>query len=494
MAEGSPRAPVPVRPFDVATTASDSSATLLEHYKAAHASSKAYAAGARTRLSDNRNIANFSLTYKEACHPIVARHARKADAASASDRDGSASSSSGSCRVVDADGNEVIDMACGFGAVLFGHNPPFVREAVLEMIRANACALGFEHPIAERNAEKVCCLTGFDRCAFMTTGSEATALACRLCRAHTGRAKIVTFEGSYHGHFDGFLGRPVDASAPDACFPVSPGIPEAYTRDLIVLPFDDEASLDFLEARHAEIGGVFCEPVQNRRPCVVAAPFLHRLRELTRRRGIVLVFDEVVTGFRVAAGGAQQALGVRCDLACYGKALGGGYPVGCLAGARDLMDLADGGGGGDVGGGGGRPRRGSHHAGTFDKHPLVMAATSAVLDHILARGDVLFEELNQLAASLAATLNAWWRERGYELHLDHFCSMLRFIVPASAAMAFFQTLNLHGVYCWEGRTCFLTTAHTPRDVELIVAACQETTRQLLEHGISLASPSLQPSL
>ena len=251
----------------------------------------------RRRLSDNRNIANFCL-HKEACHPIVGRAA-----------------GAGSSHVVDADGNWLLDLGGGFGAIAFGHNPPFVRNAVVGMMRRGEWAMGWAHALAARNAEKLCRLTGMERCAFVTTGSEATTLALRLCRLHTGRPRVVIFDGSYHGHFDAFLGYPADAAAPGQCAPVAPGIPEAYTRDLIVLPYDEEASLVYIEQHHREIACIFCEAIQNRNPAAVPADFLRRLRALTSERGIVLVFDEVVTGFRVAAGGVQERLGIRCDLA-----------------------------------------------------------------------------------------------------------------------------------------------------------------------------------
>ena len=491
-----------VRPYDVAGSAPELSPALLSEYVRSHANSKAYVAASRPRLSDNRNIANFSLAHKEACHPIVAESARAA----------------GSCHVRDADGNELIDLGGGFGVVLFGHNPPFVRAAVAQMIRSNGWGLGFAHTITAQNAAKVCQLTGMERCAFVTTGSEATALAYRMCLRHTGRRRVVMFEGAYHGHFDGFLGQPADGSLPDRCMPVAPGIPAAYTRDLIVLKYDDDASLAYIEEHAEQIAGIFCEPVQNRHPAVVPRAFLQRLRAITESAGIVLVFDEVVTGFRVAAGGVQELLGVRCDLACYGKALGGGYHIGCVAGtgeimggstdepdaegaanadATDVRGLSTGGSGactGGLGGGGAaairragqRPHGSSSFlAGTFSEHPLVMAAVGAVLDHIMAHAPSIYPSLRHKTDEFARALNCWWREKGYELRIDNFCSMFRFQVPAHLNVVFYQTLLLHGVYCWEGRTCFLTTAHTDEDIALVIEACKRTTYKLAESGITL---------
>ena len=467
----------PIRPYDVAGVAPELSPSLLAAYQAAHVQSKAYVASARPSLSDNRNIANFCLPFKEACHPIVG-----------------AAAAAGSCHVIDADGHRVIDLAGGFGAVVYGHNPPFVRDAVLAMVRNNQWALGWEHGVTRRNAATVCRLTGMESCVFVTTGSEATTLAYRLCRIHTGRSKVVVFENSYHGHFDAFLGFPADPSAPGLCSPVAPGIPASYTQDLIVLPYDTEASLAYIDEHAAKIAGVFCEAVQNRNPGLVPKPFLEALRQLTERRGIVLVFDEVVTGFRVAAGGVQEKLGIRCDLSCYGKALGGGFPVGCVAGPRNILARVS--GGNELRGGDAHDDARSsvptttyfettYFEGTFHKHPLAMAAVGAVLDHIVAHGDALFPELDRLAEHLASSLNAWWAQQGLALRIDHFGSMIRFQVPPRLNLVFFQTLLQNGVYCWEGRTCFLTTAHTQEDVDEIIAACKQTSRQLSEEGIAI---------
>lgn len=481
MSSGAPggRAPPP-KPYDVADGATATAPELLEEYRAAHASSKAYAASARPMLADNRNIAHFSLPNKEACHPIVAR-------------------SASGCRVTDADGNELIDLAAGFGAVMYGHNPPFVRDAVLRMLREGSCGLGFEHAVTARNEAALCRLTGMERCAFCTTGTEATSLACRLSRRHTGRRRVVTFEGSYHGHYDGFLGAPADAVAPDACVPVSPGIPAAYTRDLTVLPYDDDASLAHIAAHADEIACVFCEPVQNRNPACVPRRFLRELRALTAARGIVLVFDEVVSGFRVAPGGVQQTLGIRADLAAYGKALGGGYQVGCVAGSSLIMVGADDGAvcaedgaaaADDAALSAARPLVPIGSAGgTWAEHPLVMAATGAVLAHIEASGEAMFERLNGEADHLAGALNGWWRAQGLALRVDHYCSMIRFQVPAAISVAFYQSLLGHGVYCWESRTCFLTTAHRREDVDAIAEAVRRTTRQL--QGLGVALPTLE---
>ena len=311
-----------VKPYDTASGEAISVPTLLESYVRAHARSKAYMASYRCFLCDNRNISGFSPQFKETIHPIVAKHALGS-------------------HVVDVDGNDLIDVGGGFGPVIFGHNPPFVRDALQQMLAADAFALGFEHAIVGENSRKFCQLTGNERVTWVCTGTEATTLAMRLCRLHTRRRWIVVFSGSYHGHFDGFLGIPT--TRPDNCVPQAGGIARGFVQDLVVLKNDESESLEWIAEHAAEIAGVFCEAVQNRNPRIVPRAFLCKLRELTAESGIVLVFDEVVTGFRIGPGGAQQELGIRADLATYGKVLGGGMPVGALGGRADIMAGVDGG-------------------------------------------------------------------------------------------------------------------------------------------------------
>jgi glutamate-1-semialdehyde aminotransferase len=297
-----------VKPYDTATGNAAVVPALVEHYVRTHQASRAYMATHRQYLADNRNIANFSLPFKDTIHPIIAKQARGA-------------------HVVDADGNALIDVGGGFGPILFGHNPPFVREAVCKVLDADGWALGFEHTIVGETSKKFCQVTGMDRVTWVNTGTEGTTLAMRLCRLRTGRPKIVMFNGSYHGHFDGFLGVAMSPDMPDKCVPVAGGISRGFVENLVMLEYNSVSSLEWIERHSDEIAGVFCEAVQNRSPDIVPQAFLQKLRALTAARGVVLVFDEVVTGFRIGSGGVQEHLGIQADLVCYGKALGGGWPA-----------------------------------------------------------------------------------------------------------------------------------------------------------------------
>jgi len=454
-----------VRPYDMASGRVQLHPELYDRYVSEHQESKAYIAKYRPTLCDNRNIANFTMTHKDAIHPVVCAKAEGP-------------------YVWDKDGNKVIDMGGGFGPVLFGHNPPFVREAVTDMMMQGTWGLGFEHDVVGECSDKAAKILGMDRCTWVSTGTEGTTLCMRLVRVKTGRAKIVIFENSYHGHFDGFLGAPSQPSAPDKCLPVSPGLHKGAVEELVVLKYDDEASLRWISEHADKIAGVFCESVQNRNPDVHPVNFLRILRDICDDNGIGLVFDEIVTGFRVGAGGAQKQLGISADLCSYGKALGGGFPVGLVAGRAEWMKGVDG-GVWEYGDKSFPKATRTYFAGTFCKHPLIMASVNAVLDHILAHGDTFYEELNSNAAHLVDSSNRYWDEQNVAFHLAHFGSQVRFFVPPDLGLSFFHGLKLNGVYCWEGRTCFITTAHTREVVSTMIDAVKATTEQMVAAGASL---------
>jgi len=230
--------------------------------------------------------------------------------------------------VLGTNGTDYVDIACGSGALLFGHNPSFLKDCLESMLTNSSYALGFENQLVGTNARRLCQLLNVERVTFVTTGTEATTLAARLARLHRKRSRIVTFEGSYHGHFDGFLGRPSsDTSTAPSCIPASIGVPPSFVDEssLVVLAYDHEASLRYITEHADSLAAVFVEPVQARRDLKRdPRAFLHSLRELTRHHGIVLIFDEVTTGLRLGLGGAQARFGVQADLVAVGKALGAG--------------------------------------------------------------------------------------------------------------------------------------------------------------------------
>ncbi|MEU9521734.1 amino acid adenylation domain-containing protein, partial [Streptomyces sp. NPDC048224] len=393
--------------------------------------------------------------------------------------------SSGS-RVWDLDGNEYIDVAMGFGVNLFGHNEPFIKEAIAEQLD-RGMQLGPQPELAAEVARLIHEMTGNERIAFCNTGSEAVMTAVRLARAVTGRSKIVLFAGAYHGSSDLVLAQRDLTSDLGESLPLAPGITDGVSRDVLVLPYGEAASLDTIRERAGELAAVVVEPVQSRRPDLQPRAFLEELREITREAGTALVFDEVITGFRMHPRGVREIFGVEADITTYGKVLGGGLPIGVVAGAADYLDAIDGG----VHAFGNGPRPGvvqTFFTGTFCKHPLALAASRAVLRELRRRGPGLQESVSRKVHRLADRVNEGFEASGVPIRVVHFGSLFRFRFPAVAARRpdvteLFHTALLHeGLYVWEGRNCFLSTAHTDDDLDTVIAAVLRVGSHLREAG------------
>lgn len=420
--------------------------------------SKDLAQRQRAVLADSRAAVGFRRSTKETLYPLAARRARGA-------------------HLTDVDGNDYTDITMGFGALLFGHEPPFVTEAVGTHL-AEGLRFGPRPVEAGEVAELLAASTGMERVAFANSGTEANSAAIRLARAATGRDRVVMFRGSYHGHIDSVLGRP----GPDVgrAVPVSRGIPDSAVAELLVLEYGAQDALDTIEVFADTIAAVIVEPVQCRNPSLRPVEFLCSLRELTRRRGIVLLFDEMLTGLRPHPRGAQHHFGVVPDLATYGKALGSGFPIGAIAGRADLLDGVDGGFwryGDDS-----RPQvETTFFGGTYLQHPLSMAAAKAVLTHLTAEGPALQERLNARTDALAQDLNTFFRDEEFPLELAHFGSMFRFTQRADMELLY-RHLLLRGIYVWEWRSFYLSTAHTDSDVERVADAVKDSLRELRTGG------------
>ncbi|MBS2547774.1 aminotransferase class III-fold pyridoxal phosphate-dependent enzyme [Catenulispora sp. NL8] len=422
--------------------------------------SKELAQRHRRVLADSRAVVGFRRGSKEMLYPIAAQSAHGS-------------------RLVDVDGNSYVDITMGFGALLLGHEPEPVAEAVREHL-ARGVRLGPRSADTGEVAQLIADLTGHERIAFAASGTEANSAALRLARNATGRDKVVMFSGSYHGHIDSVLGRRVGHGAERGTVPVSPGIPLSAVAELIVLEYGSPESLQAIEALGESVAAVIVEPVQCRNPRLRPIGFVRRLRELTRRLGIALIFDEMLTGFRPHQRGAQDLYGVVPDLSTYGKAVGGGYPIGVIAGSSDVMDGVDGGfwqyGDDSV-----PPRDTTFFGGTYMQHPVSMAAAKAVLTHLVEEGPALQEGLNARTDRLAGTLNAFFAEHEYPLELDHHGSMFRFRHKADLDLLYHH-LVLRGVYVWEWRSFYLSTAHTDDDVDRVVEAVTGSLTELRDAG------------
>jgi len=448
---------VPYKPIQRQARAADTAVltTLTREYNDRTAASKARTQADRLVFANNRNIAGLTPATKEMTYQIIAERA------------------SGS-RIWDIDGNEYIDLTNGFGSSLFGHDAPDLAAAIREQM-ARTWAVGPISNEASEVARRICGLTGLERVAFYNSGTEAIMVALRLARTATGRSKVVMFEGSYHGMFDGVLAIS-RRGADGAAAPMAPGVPESMVEDTLVLGYDDPSALAVIAGRAHEIAAILVEPVQSRRPDIQPRGFLHALRELATREGIALIFDEVVTGFRVLPGGAQAWFGVQADLAAYGKVLGGGLPIGVVAGAARFMDGVDG-GMWSFGDDSYPARTNTFVAGTFCSNPLSMACTGAVLERIVSEGPALQRRLNARTRGLCVRLSTLFADAGLPVHLVNFGSLFRFVMPRACEVLFTKLVTL-GVYVWEGRNCTLTTAHSDADLDQLVAIVREAAEWL----------------
>jgi amino acid adenylation domain-containing protein len=372
----------------------------------------------------------------------------------------------------------------GFGVQLFGHKPDFVAAAFQRQIAERGLFIGPQAPLAGEVAQRICRLTGNARAVFCNTGTEAVMTALRLARHVTGRMRVAMFAGSYHGHFDGTL---ASTSADGTVAPLTRGTPAGMVADMLILDYGDpEGALEVLRREGDTLAAVLVEPVQSRRPDWAPRAFLQELRALTRALGVALVFDEVLLGFRVALGGVQAWAGVQADIVTYGKIVGGGLPIGVVAGEGRFLDPID---------GGAEPRNERmFFAGTFNKNPLTMAASHAVLTHLENAGPSLQETLNRRTADLAARLNAVFAATAPSMRVDAFSSLFRFV---GASDVFFYHLISNGVYVWEGRTCFLSTAHDNADLDRIVEAVTTSVQAMQARGLlgsrRAASPEQIPT-
>ncbi|KPV61396.1 hypothetical protein QJ48_00270 [Paenibacillus sp. A3] len=435
---------------------------LIERYTARTRRTKEYTEKYRPVYANNRNVAGFRPVLKEMVYQIVAERA-----------EGS--------KIWDLDGNEYIDLTMGFGVNLFGHNPDFIREKIEAGLQNGMC-VGPMSNLAGQVAEGICKMTGVERIALFNTGTEAVMVALRLARAATGRAKVVLFAGSYHGTFDGVLALGSAGADQEHSVPLAPGILQHMVDDVVVLNYGTEEALSYLRAHAHDLAAVLVEPVQSRRPDFQPQAFLTEVRRITAQSGTAFIFDEVITGFRVHPGGAQAWFGIQADLVTYGKVIGGGLPIGIVGGKAMFMDGIDGGiwRFGDDSYPQQEQRR-TFVAGTFCHHPLAMAAALAVLEKLEQSGGKLQAELNARTTALAAELNEYFVQDNVPMKVVHFGSLLRFVLKGDLELFFYHMLD-QGVYIWEGRNCFLSTAHTESDIRRIIQAVKDSIRELRDGG------------
>jgi glutamate-1-semialdehyde aminotransferase len=363
--------------------------------------------------------------------------------------------------VWDIDGNRYVDFCLGFGVHLFGHRPAFVEDALRRQLE-RGMPIGYQSDRANEVAAAVAKMTGAERVAFCNTGAEAIMGAVRLARAATGRDTIAVFSQSYHGSYDATL----------PAIGMMHGLSSSQKKDTLVLQYGSARSLERIAERAGEMAGVLVETVQPSRPSLQPVEFLRELRTLTQNRDIALIFDDILLGFRIHQGGTQAYFGIRADLATYGKIIGGGMPIGAVAGAARFMDAIDGG-----------PRSSEDRswpaarkvwfAGTFTKNPMTMAAAHAVATRLEHEGNGLQEALNAKTAQLAGRLNRWLVEQSMPVRIEHFGSLFR-LMSTPQMWLIIPHLRMRGVYAFDGMTFFLSTAHSDTDIGQIEDAVKDS--------------------
>jgi glutamate-1-semialdehyde aminotransferase len=420
--------------------------------------SKEYTVAHRAHLADPRVVNNFRPQTKEIIYQIVMEKSKGS-------------------HLWDLDGNKYVDALNGFGMSLFGWQPDFIEEAIRAQHEAGY-DVGPMSPLAGEVAKLVCELTGFDRAGFCNTGSEAVMAAIRIARTVTGRSLMVVFAGSYHGTFDEVI---VRAGRNNKGIPAAPGIMSEAFGNVLVLEYGTPETLEIIRQHADELAAVLVEPVQSRRADFQPKEFLRDVRAITEKSGTCLIFDEVITGFRSHPGGVQSLFGIRADLGTYGKVVGGGYPIGVIAGKREFMDALDGGAwqyGDDS-----IPTVGvTYFAGTFVRHPLALAAAKASLLHMKEVGPDLQAGLNLRTAAMADELNAFCAEVGAPITIKNFASLWRttFTEDHPLQDLLFAMMRSRGVHILDNFPCFFTTAHTPEDVAVIKTAFKESVLELQE--------------
>jgi amino acid adenylation domain-containing protein len=422
--------------------------------------SKKYAQEHRSYMADPRVVSGFKPLTKEIVYPIVINRSKGS-------------------RLWDLDGNEYIDILNGFGSNMFGYQPEVLTNALHDQVE-KGFEVGPQHELAGEVSKLICEFTGFDRAALCSTGSEAVLGAMRIARTITGKSLIVAFTGSYHGIVDEVL---VRGTKKLRSFPAASGIMPEAVQNMLILDYGTEESFQIIKSRANELAAVLVEPVQSRRPEFAPVEFLKKVREVTTQASVALIFDEVITGFRMHPGGAQALFGIKADIATYGKVVGGGLPIGVIAGKKQFMDALDGGFWryGDTT----FPEVGvTYFAGTFVRHPLTLASARAALQYMKDRGPALQKELNEKGEEIASKLNVEFKKRQLPFYVAQFGSLwkIKFHEDVPYKELLFTLMRQKGVHVCDGFPCFMTEAHTKEEINLVIKLFIESADEMIAAG------------
>jgi glutamate-1-semialdehyde 2,1-aminomutase len=377
-------------------------------------------------------------------------------------------------KIYDADGNEFIDYVCSWGPLILGHAHPRVVEAVCRAAEGGT-SYGAPTELETRLAKMICeAMPSIEKIRFVSSGTEATMSALRLARAFTKRDKILKFDGCYHGHSDGLLAK-AGSGVATLGLPDSPGVPPGYAANTLVASYNNLCQVEEIFDEHQDIAAVIVEPVAANMGVVKPQPmFLEGLRAITEAQGALLIFDEVITGFRVAYGGAQELYGVKPDLTCLGKIIGGGLPVGAYGGRDEIMSMM-------------APSGGVYQAGTLSGNPLAMTTGIATLEALRRSG--VYEELERKSRLLETGITRAAEACGVTVAIARVGSLLTVFfaisLPSDYASAkradtakfarFFNALLDRGIY-WtpsQFEAVFVSLAHSEDDIKSTISAVEE---------------------
>lgn len=396
-------------------------------------------------------------------------------------------SASGS-HLTDVDGNHYLDYALAWGPLILGHSHPAVVQAVLHQLKKFQ-VLGAQHELEIAVAQRICQMVPCaELVAFSSTGSEPVQMALRLARAHTGRQKFIKFEGHYHGWHDNVLisfhpqGSSHNVYQP---VPVSEGQNRSVLKHILILPWNDLKALEAtISEHHREIAAIITEPILCNSHCLMPCPgYLEGMRELATRYGIVLVFDEVITGFRVATGGAQDLFGIKPDLATYGKAIAAGFPLSVVAGRRDIMELIA-----------------NHrvlHGGTFNGNPISLAAANAALKILQERDGAVLKRIDKTGQALIQGITKLARELEVPILVNGVGAVFHLAFTSRTELrnyrdtmdcdirardVFLQAMLQFGVYLLPEGRWYVSAAHSQEDVNKTLRAVRKVFEKLKDSG------------
>ena len=432
----------------------------IEKYNQKTAGSKKLSQEQRQYLADPRSIQAFNKLWKDAIYQIAMTRSKGS-------------------KMWDVDGNEYIDFLMSFGIGLFGHTPDFVQEAVIDQMQKGT-ELAVLSPLAKEVAELVCEITGMERATLVNTGSEAISAAIRAARTVTGREKVAVFEGDYHGITDEMLVRGIQLKGRTKPMTIAPGIPNSAVENVLVLYYEDPNLLEVIQDNADNLAAIIVEPLHTQTPHLQRKTVLEQLRKITIEENIALVYDELVTGFRLTQKGAQGWYGVEADICAYGKIASGGLPIAMVAGQAKYLDAFDG-GQWQYGDDSFPEAMVTFFGGTFVKHPLSLAAAKAVLTKIKSDGPQVQFDLNKKSKAFAEKLAQLFLRTKAPLAVKSASSIIAIKVIDNFPLSklFFHVMRYHGVYMTE-RAGFISTAHSAEDLNIVFQAYETAIAKMFE--------------